>query len=340
MEGYCTFRGMRTWYRVCGELAGDTVPLVVLHGGPGLSSSYVSSLEGLAPERPVVRYDQLGCGRSDRPDDAALWRVETYVEELDALRRELGLDRIHLLGHSWGGQLALEYLLTRPKGVASLVLASSLFSTDVFTDECRRLRRTLPGHVQRTMQRFEDGYRPAVTTSSTPPGPTGAGLAPEAVEKQARWMRRMLPILATPVAQRLAGIASRVPRLRPAANQVAELAFFRRYVCRLPDVPLVLFQDLLRMNRQIFETMWGPSDFVVSGNLSGWDVESRLGELDVPTLITSGQYDHSTPMQNERLRDGIAGSRWEVFETSAHFPHIEEKTRYLEVVGAFLAERS
>jgi pimeloyl-ACP methyl ester carboxylesterase len=337
VEGYCTFRGMRTWYRVSGDLASDRVPLVLLHGGPGFPSGYLSPIEQLAPSRAVVRYDQIGSGRSDWPDDPTLWRIDTFVDELATLREQLGLERVHLLGHSWGGQLALEYLFTRPEGVESLVLASSMFSSRCFADECKRLREGLPLHLRRAMQRFEENYRidPAYSRQSN--GVTKAGVAPEEVEMQARLMRLVMPVLTTSPVQRLASLASLVPALRSLAYQVAEFAFVRQHVCRLAKPPLTLLQDFPRINRAVFETMWGPSDFLVSGNLASWDVESRLSDVDIPTLITSGRYDHSTPMQNRRLNEGIAGSRWQVFEGSAHFAHIEEPDRYLEVVSAFLA---
>ncbi len=92
--------------------------LLVLHGGPGLPHDYLSDLAQLADGgRTVVFYDQLGCGRSDHPDDAALWVMDTFVEEVATIRQALGLDRVHLFGHSWGGWLALEYALRRPKGL-------------------------------------------------------------------------------------------------------------------------------------------------------------------------------------------------------------------------------
>ena len=125
-KGTLPFRGYRTWYKVVGELNARSrvLPLLVLHGGPGVPHDYLEDLARLADEgRPVVFYDQIGCGRSDHPDDAALWTMATYVDELSAVRDALGLDRVHLFGHSWGGWLALEYALGRPSGLASLVLA-------------------------------------------------------------------------------------------------------------------------------------------------------------------------------------------------------------------------
>jgi pimeloyl-ACP methyl ester carboxylesterase len=139
-EGYIPFRGYRTWYRVVGEPAPGTLPLLCLHGGPGSSHYYFTRLEALADAgRQIVLYDQLGCGESDRPDDDSLWTVELFVSEVQAVRDALGLDRVHLLGTSWGGMLAQEYALTRPAGLASLVLSSTLASSDEWVSEARRL---------------------------------------------------------------------------------------------------------------------------------------------------------------------------------------------------------
>jgi proline iminopeptidase len=79
-EGYVQVPGGRVWYRIVGPANG--VPLVTLHGGPGIPHDYLTALEALAVERPIVFYDQLGCGLSDRPDDLTLWHIDRFVEEL------------------------------------------------------------------------------------------------------------------------------------------------------------------------------------------------------------------------------------------------------------------
>ena len=105
--------------------------------------------------RAVVFYDQLGCGRSDHPDDPALWVMNTFVEEIDAVRKAIGLEQVHLRGHSWGGWLTLEYAFRRPPGLASLMLASTCASVPAFAAGTRRLKESLPAEVRETIDRHE-----------------------------------------------------------------------------------------------------------------------------------------------------------------------------------------
>src|SRR4051794_10326005 len=142
-EGWVEVDGFRTWYRVVGDPSGPRAPLLCLHGGPGSTSTYHERLESLAGERAVVRYDQLGCGHSERPDDPR-WTLALYRAEVDAVRAELGLGRVHLLGTSWGGMLALEHALARPGTLAGLILSSTLASAEQWTGEVRKLRDAMP----------------------------------------------------------------------------------------------------------------------------------------------------------------------------------------------------
>jgi proline-specific peptidase len=142
-EGYVEVEGGRVWYRRLGE--GDALPVLLLHGGPGAAHDYMLPLaERLSEHRPAIVYDQLGCGRADRPDDTSLWTVDRSVTEVDQVRAALGLDRCHLLGQSWGGWLAIDYMARGPAGVAGLVLASTSASIAQFVAGARRLIDALP----------------------------------------------------------------------------------------------------------------------------------------------------------------------------------------------------
>jgi proline-specific peptidase len=122
----------------------------------------------------------------------------------------------------------------------------------------------------------------------------------------------------------------------------AEKEYWRRHVCRVEPEPEPLQRSRAKFGKQVYETMWGPNEFTVTGALKDWDVTDRLGEIELPTLITSGRHDECTPALVEALHRGIAGSKWVLFEQSAHMPYLEETERYLEVVAGFLdgVERS
>jgi proline-specific peptidase len=154
LEGYVAFRGYRTWYRVAGDLSAGATPLLALHGGPGSTHHYLAPFEQLADGRPVVVYDQLGCGSSDRPQGVE-WSVALFREEVSAVREQLGLERIHLLGTSWGGMLAQEHFLSGAEGVQSLVLSSTLADIDQWAAEQRRLVRELPAELVTIFERLD-----------------------------------------------------------------------------------------------------------------------------------------------------------------------------------------
>lgn len=139
--GLIPVEGGRVWYEVHGS--GEGTPLLVLHGGPGIPHDYLENLDLLGDERPVIFYDQLGCGRSDRPDDVALWTRERFAREVDEVRKALGLREVVLYGHSWGSILAVDYLSGRggssPSGVRAMILAGPALSVPSWIEDSRRL---------------------------------------------------------------------------------------------------------------------------------------------------------------------------------------------------------
>jgi proline-specific peptidase len=149
-EGFVDVTDGRVWYRRDGE--SDRMPLLILHGGPGAASYYVEPLaERMAAHRPTIVFDQLGCGRSDKPNDPSLWTLDRACEEVDQVRGALGLERCHLLGQSWGGWLSVEYMCRGPEGIAGLVLASTSASIPQFVAEARRLIEQLPEPARTTL---------------------------------------------------------------------------------------------------------------------------------------------------------------------------------------------
>ena len=263
MEGFLDGRHGRTWYRVTGE--GGRTPLVCLHGGPGSTHNYFRPLERLADERRIVLYDQLGCGRSDRP--AIDWSLVIFTDELQDLREHLGLDQIHLLGTSWGGMLALEHALAQPRSIRSLLLSSTLASAEEWVAEVKQLRDAVVGGEDEVLEEFE-----------------------------------------------------------------------RRHFFRGEHEPLELTRMREERSGLVYEAMWGPNEWTMTGALAGWDVRPRLRELTMPTLILRGAHDLSTPVISETLAAGLPHARQAVFGESSHTPVLEETERYLRVVREFLYE--
>jgi L-proline amide hydrolase len=161
-EGFATFRGYKTHFRVSDN--GGTQPaLLCVHGGPGFGSDYLRPLAAMGQTgRPVVLYDQLGCGASDHPGAGIDWSLSLFVEELEAVRAAAQLEQCHVLGHGWGGVIALEYALRQPEGLAGLVLASTVPSIPRWREELAGLVAQLPEDVRLSLE----GYRCADTGAS------------------------------------------------------------------------------------------------------------------------------------------------------------------------------
>ena len=123
----------KLWYGRVG--AGHKPPVLILHGGPGSNHHNLVAFQALADERPVIFYDQLGCGKSDCPDNPALWTAERYFDEPRAVRDGLNLDKYHLIGHSWGTTLAVGFAAQYPDGILSISLHSPVLSFPRYREE-------------------------------------------------------------------------------------------------------------------------------------------------------------------------------------------------------------
>jgi proline iminopeptidase len=134
--------GVRLWYRVAGKHVTGAAPVVFLHGGPGQGSYHFAALAGpyVEPSLRLVYFDQRGSGRSERP-----WTGEygksTLVQDIEGLRRVLGVRQIALIGHSFGGTLALEYAAQYPEHVSAVVFVAGLWDAPLqLRYRCQRIR--------------------------------------------------------------------------------------------------------------------------------------------------------------------------------------------------------
>ena len=108
------------------------IKVLLLHGGPGATHEYFECMESFLPQEGIefIYYDQLGSAYSDQPKDTDLWTTERFVEEVEQVRKALGLDKdnFYLLGHSWGGVLAMEYALKYQQHLKGLVISNMMSS--------------------------------------------------------------------------------------------------------------------------------------------------------------------------------------------------------------------
>jgi proline iminopeptidase len=154
-EGYVRVLGFKLFYKIFEPMNAKST-LVCLHGGPGAPHNYLLPLADLADRGfRVVFYDQLGVGKSELPKNTALFSVERNVEELEALRKKLKLGKIHLMGSSYGGLLAIAYALKYQRNLKSLITTGGLASVPLTVREMERMKARLPSKIRRTLEKYE-----------------------------------------------------------------------------------------------------------------------------------------------------------------------------------------
>ena len=283
-EGYANVLGLKIFYRLFGGTDQRKGTVVCLHGGPGLTHDYMKPLSDLVQfGYSVLLYDEIGCGKSELPKNKKLFTAERHVEELENLRRGLGLGRIHLIGHSWGGMFGMAYALKYQENLKSLVLSGATASTPLCLSEMDRLRSELPGDAQQTLIKWEE---------------EGDYENPEYIK----------------------------------ASEV----FLKKHFCRLPEWPPELNYSLEHLSKPVYQTMWGPNEFVALGALRYWDITNDIHKIKLPCLITCGRYDELTELLSRGIEKEIKDSKFVMFENSAHMTMWDERENYLDVVSDFL----
>lgn len=338
-EDFADFKGHKIWYRTVksSNISDSTAPILLLHGGPGLGSDYLEPLERLADQgHTVIRFDQLGGGRSDRPRDVSIWTLQGCIGQIDSIRAALGLDRIHLLGHSWGGMVALEYLLTRPSGVQSTILCSPVVSVQGWSQGVDRLRLLMPSVIGNALVRcaksLPQPIRPAL--GEVPP------MSQEGIDREARSLSSLFSVGSWPPIAWLASLLSYlpIPKFRNWLYVPLSIQFKLRHECRLKPFPFSLFRSAAGVDEDIDinGVLMGPSDFYQTGLLKDWDIRPSLSQIQRPTLILSGFYDKATLDQMAELRNAIAGSEQIILEQSSHCGMWEEPDKFQAAILDFI----
>lgn len=274
-------------YKVVAYSFGDgDETLFCLNGGPGLPCDYLRDSHSCLVDQGyrVVAFDQLGTGSSDRPTDTGLWSIERYVEETETVRKALDLGKVHLLGHSWGGWLAIDYALKYKQNLKTLILEDTVADMPHLVSELERLRSALGSETVAMMQKHE-----AEGTLDHP------------------------------------------------EYMAAVTILNYRHVCRLPEWPAPVRRSLDDWNMGPYMTMQGPNEFLYTGNLKDWNRVPDLPQIDLPVLITVGEFDELTPACAMRMKNALPNAQLCVFRNASHMPFYENPDAYYPAVTDFLS---
>jgi len=283
IEGYIETTYCRTWYSIYGK-GKSGIPLILVHGGPGATHFYLEPLKELADERPVIFYDQLGCGNSKEIFDNDFMNVEYFVEELSTLISELNLKEYHLWGNSWGTMLITEfYHSKKPSNVKSIIFSGAFLSTKLWIDDQIKYVNQLPDSLKDVIKDCESS------------GDFGN------------------------------------PKYQEAMN-----IYYQKHLCRINPWPEYLNKAFKNFGAEVYNTMWGPSEFTVTGTLKNADVIEKFSKIDLPILLTCGEFDESTPITNQYFASLNSNAKVVVIEDASHEHHIEKSAEYLNVLRNFL----
>jgi proline iminopeptidase len=289
-EGRIIVKGGNVWYKIVGADK-NGVPLIVVHGGPGMSHDYLEPLQALSDERPVIFYDQLDCGNSAKPKMQYNWTLKRSTKELHQVRDALKLKKVHILGHGWGTMVVANYMLFEqkpdwkiPVGVVSIVLSSPRFSATYFINDQKNY--------------FKNEFTQAALDVMAKAESTGDFRSKEYLE-------------------------------------VTDL-YYKRHLCRLDPWPESLKRAFEKMNRPLYEYMWGPSEFTMTGMLRNYEYFHRLADIRVPALFTCGQYDEAAPATTAQYRSQLPGAEIAFFKDASSNHHLEKPIEYIKKVRDFL----
>ena len=294
-QGFVDSHGALIYY----EAAGRGAPLMIVHGGPGASHDYfLPYLLPLMRTNRLIFIDERGSGKSSTFEDAKQYTVANMVEDIEAVRQALGLGKISLFGHSFGGVLAQAYALKYQQNLSHLILGGTFASTKEMNVALARMKETMDPKDRARMEDLEKA------------GLFGKGEAwehgryPEEYARLA-WGKGYFPY---------------IYQNRPDPN----------------DDPVsgntTTAWDVYR------EMWGSDGEFVVDGNLKEVEYVDRLHEIKVPTLIIAGDNDESDPKMSEEMHARIAGSKLVILPRSGHMTFVDQPEMFLKAVREFEAK--
>lgn len=277
--------GYKVWTKRFGA---GSIPLLTLHGGPGCTHEYFACFEDFLPQHDIqiIYYDQLGSTYSDQPDDLSLWTVERFCEEVEQVRRALGLEQFYLYGHSWGGMLGIEYALKYQAHIKGLIVSNMTASIPSYVAYTNELRQELPADVLRVLEKYETNE---------------AYTAPE-------------------------------------YEEALFTHLYTKHICRVDPWPEPLTRMFDHLSKPVYETMQGPSEFVVTGTFKDWDRWADLHQIHCPTLLSVGRFDTMRVADIERMGSLVPHSRVSICEQGSHCAMYDDQDTYFRDMVQFIQD--
>lgn len=293
-EGFVDSHNALIYYKIVGHGA----PLVIVHGGPGASHDYfLPYLLPLMRSNKLVFIDERGSGRSSKLEDAKQYTIANMVEDIETVRQALGLGKISLLGHSFGGALVEAYALKYQKNLSHLILGSTFASTKELNEALARMKADMAPADRDRVNALE------AAGLFGKGEPWERGRYSEEYAKLA-WGKGYLPFIY---------VNHPDPNYDPlGANTSTAWDVYR-------------------------EMWGSDGEFVVDGNLKEVEYVNRLSEIKVPTLIIVGDHDESDPKMSREMHEKIAGSQLVILPKSGHMTFVDQTEMFLKAVQDFVA---
>ncbi len=294
-EGYVSTNGVMIYFKSIGRGS----PLVIVHGGPGADHTYfLPYLLPLARTHRLVFIDERGSGKSSRVQDLSLYTVERMVEDVEGVRLALGLGKISLLGHSYGGVLAQAYALKYQNNLSHLILNSTFPSTKQMNEVLAREKAQMPPDKLKRLNELEAA------------GLFGKGEAWEHGRYPAEyatlaWGYGYFPFIYG---------ARPDPTYDPQAGNMG--------------TSWELYRTMWGEH----------GEFVIDGNLESVEYVERLPSIHVPTLIVVGDHDECEPSLSKEMHEKIAGSQLVILPNSGHMNFVDQPDLWYAAVDQFLAK--
>ena len=269
------------------------IKLLLLNGGPGATHEYFECMENFLPAEGIefIYYDQLGCGNSDNPKDTSMWDLPRFVEEVEQVRTALHLDKnnFYLLGHSWGGILAMQYALKYQDNLKGLIISNMMSSC-----------------------------------------PDYGKYGEEVLAKQ--FDRKILDSIRT--------IETKKDFENPKYMELLMPNFYAKHILRLPvdQWPEPVNRSFAKMNRSLYVTMQGPSEFGIGGNLANWDVKAELPKIRVATLTIGGKFDTMDPEHMKWMSTQVQQGRFLFCANGSHMSMYDDQQTYMQGLVKFIKD--